>query len=186
MPKSSRQYHPTLFGQIQEPKAGQEKMNLEQRKSTFEGIHLWNFRFTSCCFCSVSKRCLTLCNPVDCSTPPSPVFHYLPEFAQFMSTESVILSNHSVLCCPFSFCLQSFPAWVFSNELALHIRWPEYWNFSISPSDGYSGLIAFRMDSLQSKGLSRVFSITTWKHQFFSAQPSLWPNFHIHGASLIA
>ena len=61
---------------------------------------------------------------------------------------------------------------VFSNESALHIRWPKYWSFSfnISPSNEYSGLISFRMDwiSLQSKGLSRVFSNTTvQKHQFF-------------------
>ena len=65
---------------------------------------------------------------------------------------------------------------VFSNELVLHIRWPKYWSFSISPSNEHPGLI-----SLQSKGLSRVFSNTTvQKHQFFAAQLSLWSNFHIH------
>ena len=47
---------------------------------------------------------------------------------------------------PFSSCPQSFPASVFSNELALHIRWPKYWNFSISPSSEYSELISFRID----------------------------------------
>ena len=68
---------------------------------------------------------------------------------------------------------------VFSNESALCIRWPKYWSFSfsISPSKEHPELISFRMDwwtSLQSKGLSRVFSNTTvQKHQFFSAQFSL-------------
>ena len=58
---------------------------------------------------------------------------------------------------------------VCSNELALHIKWPKYWSFSISPSNEYSWFISFRTDwftSLQSKGLSRVFSCTTvWKHK---------------------
>ena len=81
---------------------------------------------------------------------------------------------------PFSSFLQSFPAsGFFSNELALCIMWPKYWSFSfnISPSNEHPGLISFRMDwwiSLQSKGLSRVFSNTAvQKHQFFSAQFSL-------------
>ena len=75
---------------------------------------------------------------------------------------------------------------VFSSESALRITWPEYRNFSfsISPSNEYSRLISFRMTdltSLLSKGLSRVFSSTSvWKYQFFSAQPSLWSNSHIH------
>ena len=46
----------------------------------------------------------------------------------------------------FSSCFQSFPAWVFSNELTLHIRWPKYWSFIISPSNEYSELISFRID----------------------------------------
>ena len=66
---------------------------------------------------------------------------------------------------------------VFSNELAFHIRWPKYWNFSISPSNEYLGLISLEWTgwiSLQSKGLSRVFSSTTvQKNQFFGTQPSL-------------
>ena len=90
-------------------------------------------------------------------------------------------SNHLVLC-HFLLLLPSISPSirVFSNELALHIRWPDYWNFnlSISPSNEYSGLISFRMEiwiSLQSKGLSRVFSNTTvQKHQFFCAQLSLY------------
>ena len=71
---------------------------------------------------------------------------------------------------------------IFSNELALCIRWRKYWSFSFSicPSNAYSGLISFRIDwSLQPKGLSRVFSNTTvQKHQSFGTQPSLWSNSH--------
>jgi len=77
------------------------------------------------------------------------------------------------------FCLQSFPASVFSNESVLCIRWPKCWSFSfsISPSNEYSGLISLGWTGwilLPSKGLSRVFSNTTvQKHQFFSTQLSL-------------
>ena len=80
--------------------------------------------------------------------------------------------------------LQIFPSIrIFSNESALRIRWPKYWSFSISPSNEYSGLISFRidwLDSLQFKGLSRVFSKTiVQKRQFFGAQ-SLRSKSHIH------
>ena len=83
---------------------------------------------------------------------------------------------------PFSSCPQSLSASVFSNESTLHMRWPKYWSFSFSiiPSKEIPGLI-FRMDSLQSKGLSRVFSNTTvQKHQFFGAQPSPQFNSHVY------
>ena len=75
---------------------------------------------------------------------------------------------------------------IFSNESVLRIRWPKYWSFSfnIRPSNEYSGLISFRWTdwiSLQSKGLTKVFSNTTiQKHKFFSTQHSLWTNSHIH------
>ena len=75
---------------------------------------------------------------------------------------------------------------VFPNKSILHIRWPMYWNFSfnISPSNKHPELISFNWTgwiSLQSKGRSRVFSITTvQKHQLFSAQLSLQSNSHIH------
>ena len=80
---------------------------------------------------------------------------------------------------PFSSCPESFPA--SGSKSALHIMWPKCWSFSfsISPSNEYLGLTG--LISLQSKGLSRVFSITTvQKHHFFGAQPSLWSNSHIH------
>ena len=97
-----------------------------------------------------------------------------------MSIESVMPSNHLILCPPLLLLLSLFLSIrVFSNESGLHIRWPKYWSFSfnISPSNEHPGLISFRMDwldLLQSKGISRVFSNTTvQKHQFFGAQFSL-------------
>ena len=64
-----------------------------------------------------------------------------------MPIESVMPTNHLILCHPFLFLPLVFPSIrVFSNESALHIRWPKYWRFSISPSNEYSGLISFRSD----------------------------------------
>ena len=105
---------------------------------------------------------------------------------KFMSIKSVMPSNHLILCRPLLHLPSVFPSIrVFSSESVLYIRWPKYWSFSfsISPSNEYSGLVSFRIDcliSLQSKGLSRVFSNTAvQKHQFFSTQPSLWSSSHI-------
>ena len=70
---------------------------------------------------------------------------------KLMSIESVMPSNHLILCCPLLFLPSIFPSIrVFSNESVLHIRWPRYWRFSlnISPSNEYSGLISFRMNWL--------------------------------------
>ena len=85
---------------------------------------------------------------------------------------------------PFSSCLQSFPSSirVLSNESVLHIRWPKYWTFSFSnsPSNEYSGFISFRIgrfDPLAVQGTLRtLLQHPIQKHQFFSAQPSLWSN----------
>ena len=108
--------------------------------------------------CSVAQLCPTLCDPTDCSIPGFPVFHHL--------LESVMASNHLILCRPL--LLPSiFPSIrVFSNESAVRIRWPNYKSFSfcLSLSNEYSGLTYLRIDwliSLQSKGLLRVFSSTT-------------------------
>ena len=68
---------------------------------------------------------------------------------KLMSFESVMPSNHSILCCPFLLLLSIVQSIrVFSNESVLPIKWPKYWSFSISPSSEYSGLISFRMDWL--------------------------------------
>ena len=68
---------------------------------------------------------------------------------KLMSIKSVMPSNHLILCCPLVRLPSVFPSiCIFSNELALHIRWSKYWSFSfsISPSNEYSGLISFRID----------------------------------------
>ena len=106
---------------------------------------------------------------------------------KLMSIESVMSSNHLILCHPLLLLPSIFPnIRVFSNESALQIRWPKYWSFSfiINPSNEYSKLISLGLTgliSLQSKGLSRVFSNNTvQKHQFFGAEPSAWSNSYIH------
>ena len=107
--------------------------------------------FPSVQFSSVTQLCLTLCNPMDCSTPGLPVHHQLPEFTQTNVQELVMPSNHLILCHPL-LLLPSIPPSirVFSNESVLHIRWPQYWSFSfsISLSNEHLGLIFFRMDWL--------------------------------------
>ena len=90
-----------------------------------------------------------LCDPMDCSTPGSSVLHYLLEFAQIHFHWVVMISNHLLLRHPFLLLPSIFPiSRVFSNESALHIRWPIYWSFSfgISPSSEYSRLISFMID----------------------------------------
>ena len=97
---------------------------------------------------------------------------------KLMSIESVMPSNHLILCHPLLLPLIFLTIRAFSNESALCISWPRYWSFSfsISPSNEYSGfpLRLTGLISLQSKGLSRVFSNTAvQKHQFFGTQLSL-------------
>ena len=102
-------------------------------------------------FSSVSQSCLTLCNPMGCSTPGFPVHHQLPEMLKLMSIKSVMPSNHFILCHPLLLLPSVFPSIrVFSNESVLRIRWPMYWSFcfSIIPSNKFSGLISFRIDWL--------------------------------------
>ena len=144
-------------------------------------------------FSSVTQSCLTLCNPVDSSTPGFPVHYQLPELSQTQvhQVSDAIQPSHprQALLRP-----SIFPSIrVFFKESVLRIRWPECWSFSFSiiPSNEHPGLISFRMDlqskglsrilSLQSKGLSRVFSNTTvQKHRFFGTQLSSQSNTHIH------
>ena len=114
--------------------------------ATFDMISLGPVQFSP-----VSQSCLNLCDPVDCSTPGFPVHHQLPEFTQTHLCWSVMPSNHLILCHPLLLLPSIFSGIrVFSNESALCIKWPKYWNFSfnISPSNEYSGLISFRMDWL--------------------------------------
>ena len=94
--------------------------------------------------CSVTQSCLTLCDPMASLSITNSC-----SLLKFMSIESVMPSKHLILCRPLLLLLSIFPSiMVFSNKLALHIRWPKYWSFSFSssPSIEYSGLISFRID----------------------------------------
>ena len=101
-------------------------------------------------------------------------------FLKLMSIESVMPSNHLILCCPHVLLASIFLSIrVFSSDLALHISWPKYWSLALASVLPINILDWFPLGltdliSLQSKGLSRVFSNTTvQKHQFFGTQPSL-------------
>ena len=138
-------------------------------------------------FSSVVQLCLTLCDPMDCSTPGLPVHHQLLKFTQtHVNWVSDAIKPSHALSSPSPPALHTSQHRVFSNESALRIRWPKYWvsaSASVFPMNmqdwfplGLTGWI-----SLQSKELSRVFSNTTvQKHQFFGAQLSSESNSHIH------
>ena len=127
------------------------------------------------------KSCPTLCDPVDGSTPGSPALHYLPEFAQIhvcWNSDAIFNLFHRLLL-----LVWVFPSiMVFSSESSISSGQSIGASASVLPMNiqcwfplGWTGWI-----SLQSKGLSRVFSSTTvQKHQFFGTQPFLWSSSHI-------
>ena len=138
---------------------------------------MWFLHQEDCLLSRFSQSCSTLCHPMDCSMPGFHVHHNSWSLLKLMSIESVMPSNHLILCCPLLLLPSIFPSIrVFSNESVLRIRWPKYWSFSfnLSPSNEHPGLISFRMDWLDLlavQGTRRVFSNTTiQKHQFFGAQ----------------
>ena len=140
------------------------------------------------------SRVRLLATPWTAACQASLFFTISQSLLKLISIESKMPSNHFIFCRLLLHPPSIFPSIrVFSNESALHIRWPKYcsFSFSICPSNEYSGLISFRIDwfhfrltgliSVQSKGLSRVSSNTTvQKHQFLSTQLSLWSNSHTH------
>ena len=140
-----------------------------------------------CCWCSVSQSCPTLCDPMDCCTPGFPVLHHLPELAQAHVhwADDAIHPTISSSVVSFSSCPQSFPAsesfligWLVvsggqsieTSAAVLPINIQSWFHSRLT------GLI-----SLLSKGCSRVLpNAMIWRHQFFSIQPSLLSNSHIH------
>ena len=97
---------------------------------------------------SVAQSCRTLCDPMDCSTPTFLSVANSQSLLKLMSIESVMPSDHLILCHPLLLPPSIFPnIRVFSSESLLLIRWPKYWScsFSISPYNEYSGLISFRI-----------------------------------------
>ena len=153
---------------------------LDQSNKPLIACH-WKHQFLrKFVFGSVAQSCLVLCNPWIAAWQASLSITNSRSLLKLMSIESVMPLNHLILCCPLLFLPSIFSSIrIFPNESVLHIKWPRNWSFSfsISPSNKYSGLISFRITgwiSLQSKGLSRVFSKTAVeKHQFFGAQLSL-------------
>ena len=140
---------------------------------------------SGCRCCSVAQSCLTLCDPMDCTTPGLPVHHQLPVYSNSSALSQWCHPTISSSVIPFSSYPQSFPAsesflisWLFASGGQSIVA-----SASVLPMNiqdwfplGWTGWI-----SLQSKGLSRVFSNTTvQKHQFFNTQLSLWSNSHIH------
>ena len=107
----------------------------------------------------VVQSCPTLCNPIDCSMLDLPVPHHLSKFARVYSIALMMASSHLILWCPL--LLPSiFPSIRdFSNESAVHIRWPKYWSFSfsISPSNKHSGLISLKIDWFNLLALQEIF-----------------------------
>ena len=99
-------------------------------------------------FSSVTQLCPTLCDPMNCRKASLSITNSW-SLLKLMSIKSVIHSNHLILCPPLFLPSSVFPSIrVFSNGSVLHIRWPKYWSYSISPSSEYSRLISFRMDWL--------------------------------------
>ena len=89
--------------------------------------------------CSVTQSCPTLCDPMDCSTPGLPVHHQLRSLLKLMAIESVMPSNHLILCHPLLLLPSSFPSIrAFSNESVLHIRWPKDFTLIDNPHIGFS------------------------------------------------
>ena len=115
---------------------------------------LISYPFYSNCFISSVQlpSCVWLCDPMECSTPGFPVHHQHQSLLKLMSIESVMPSNHLVLCCLLLPHLQSFPAsrsfqWISSSHQVAKLL-AKVFSFSMSPSSEYSGLIPFRMDWL--------------------------------------
>ena len=146
-----------------------------------------NHKLTCICRCSVAQSCLTLCDPMDCSTPDCPVFHYF-EFAQTHAhwVDDTIQPSHPLSSpSPPAFNLSQHQG-LFQRVSSLH-QLTKVLEFQLSASvlpmniQGWLPLELIGLISLQSNILSRVFSNTTiQKHQFFSTQPSLWSNSHIY------
>ena len=128
-----------------------------------------------------------LCDPINCSTPGFPVLRHLPELAQMHVHESVVPSNHLVLCCPPLLLPSIFPSIRVFSMSCLFTSGDQNTGASASASalpmsiQAWFPLRLSGLISMLSKGLSGVFSSTTvWKYQLFGAQPYLWSNSHIH------
>ena len=126
-------------------------------------------------FSSITQLCPTLCNPMDCSKLDFPVHHQLLELAQtHLHWVGIDIQPSHPLSSPLLLPLIFPSIRVFSNESVLCIRWPKYWSFSfsISPSNGYSGLISFRIDRIVLLAVQGALKSLPQHHS--SKASSLW------------
>ena len=125
-------------------------------------LHIYSVQFSS-----VTQSCLTLCNPMNHSSPGLPVHHQLPEYTQNHAhrVDDAIQPSHSLLS-PSPPALSLSRIMVFSNESAICIRWSKYWSFSfnISPSNEHPGLISFRMEWLELFAVQRTLKSLLHHH----------------------
>ena len=135
------------MSQLESPRARTSRFHFLVINITYDG--LGPGEETDCYCCSVAHSCPNSLQPRELQQASFRVLHYFPGFAQLMSIELMMPSNHLMLCHPLLLLPTIFPSIrVFSNESALRIRWPKYWSFSfsITPSREYSELISFRID----------------------------------------
>ena len=114
-------------------------------------VHFYSLLYSQRLYCSVQSlsRVRLFVTPWTAARQASLSITNSRSLLKLMSIESVMPSNHFILCCPLLLPPSVFRnIRVFSSELVFRIRWPEYWSFSISPSNEYSGLFSFRMDWL--------------------------------------
>ena len=126
-------------------------------------------------FSSVTQSCLTFVTPWTAAHQASLSITNFRSLLKLMTIESVMPSNHLILCHPLLLLPSIFPRIrVFSNESVLHIRWPKYWSFSfsISPSNEYSRLISFRMDWLDLLAIQGILKSLPQHHS--SKASILW------------
>ena len=140
-----------------------------------------------CGCCLVAQACLTLCDPVNCSSKSLLSFTIYPSLRRLMPIESVMPSNHVILGRPLPLLSSVFPSIrVFSNEPALRLFWPKCWSFSfsISPSSEYSRLISFRIDWLNLLAvqgtLKSLLQHHSLKASILQCSAFLWSNSHIY------
>ena len=127
-------------------------------------------------FSSITQSCPTLCDPMNCSTPGLPSITNSQSSPKLTSIESVMPSNHRILCRPLLLLPSILPSIrVFSSESVLCITWPNYWSFSfsINPSNEYSGLISFRIDWFDFLAVQGILK-SLHLHQFESINSSVF------------
>ena len=128
------------------------------------------------CCCSVTKSCLIFATPWTAACQTSLFFTVSQNLLKLMSIESLMLSNHLILCYVLLLLPSIFPSIrVFSSESTFHIRWPKYWSFSlsISPSNEYSGLISFRIDWFDLLAVQRTLRNLLQHHSFKASVSAL-------------